>query len=340
MSVVGLLPGSVDEKEGHGNFLTFVVAASGGCNLSCAFCSVKQRREIEKHSLPPNDLVQFIEEVAERSRIYALAIQGYEPLLPESLPYTEAILTTGQRLSLPTTLVTNGVLLGGAVGMLKTLAPTKIAISLDSASAETHDRVRGVTGAWAVTVRNIKRAVESLAPSTSIAVSSVLLPSRADRLQGMPARLREIGVKQWIVNPLLRFGPANTNGPVGNRQNILRDLLGLQEIADQASIHFTVDDEFDRLGREPAVARQREFDALRIRTLPAKVDIYRMSPSGQTWKGEDILKQADAGSPRWRPGADHAGDFLATLSHQTNRNHTGRRNKASRAHHPLITDGS
>jgi len=319
MTAVGLLPDSVGEKECNGNFLTFVVAAPGGCNLSCAFCSVRQRREIGKHSLHPNDLVRFIEEIAERSPIYALAIQGYEPLLPESLPYTDAILTTGQRLSLPTTLVTNGVLLGGALGLLNRLAPTKIAISLDSASAETHDRVRGVTGAWAATVRNIKRAVESLAPRTSIAVSSVLLPSRAYHLQGMPARLREIGVKQWIVNPLLRFGPANTNGPVGNRQHLLRDLLGLQEMADQASIHFTVDDEFDRLGREPAIARQREFGALRIRTLPPKVDIYRMSPSGQTWKGEDILEEADAGSPRWRPGADHASDFLANLSDQTDR---------------------
>jgi sulfatase maturation enzyme AslB (radical SAM superfamily) len=318
MSVVGLLPDDVCEKECNGIFLTFVVAAPGGCNLRCAFCSVRQRREIGKHSLRPNDFVRFIEEVDQRSPIYALAIQGYEPLLPESLPYTEPILTTGQRLGLPTTLVTNGFFLGGAVGLLKALAPTKISISLDSALAETHDRVRGVTGAWAVTVRNIKRAVESLAPRTSIAVSSVLLPSRVDHLQGMPARLREIGVRQWIVNPLLRFGPANTNGPVGNRQNLLRDLLGLQEMADQASIHFTVDDEFDRLGRESAIARQREFAALRIRTLPAKVDIYRVSPSGQAWKGEDILTQADAGSPHWRPGADHAGDFLATLSHQTN----------------------
>jgi uncharacterized Fe-S cluster-containing radical SAM superfamily protein len=319
MTAIGLLPDSVGERQCSGHFLTFVVAAPGGCNLSCAFCLVRQRRESGKRSLRPIDLVQFIEEVAERSPIYALAIQGHEPLLPESLPYTEAILTTGQRLNIPTTLVTNGVLLGGAIGLLRTLAPTKIAISLDSASPETHDRVRGVTGAWAVTVRNIKRAVESLAPRTSIAVSSVLLPSRADHLQGMPEQLREIGVKQWSVNPLLRFGPANTNGPVGNRQNLLRDLLGLQEIADQAGIHFSVDDEFDRLGREPAIARQRDFDALRVRTLPPNIEIFRMSPSGQTWNGEDILKQADAGSPRWQPGADHAGDFLATLSRQAKR---------------------
>jgi MoaA/NifB/PqqE/SkfB family radical SAM enzyme len=312
MASVGLLPDSVDEEECNGHFLTFVVAAPGGCNLNCSFCLIRQRGEIKEHSLRPNDLVRFIEEVAERGPIYALAIQGYEPLLPGSLPYTKAVLTTGQRLGLPTTLVTNGVLLGDAIDSLKALAPTKIAISLDSALAATHDRVRGVSGAWAATVRNIRRAVETLAPRTSVAVSSVLLPPRADHLKGMPAQLREVGVKQWIVNPLLRFGQADTGGPVGNRQSLFRDLLGLQEIADRASIQFTVDDEFDRLSRG-LDASQPELSALRVRTLPPKIDIFRMSPSGQTWKGEDILKQAEAGGPQWQPGAAHAGDFLATL---------------------------
>jgi hypothetical protein len=31
------------------------------------------------------------------------------------------------------------------------LSPTKIAISLDAASADIHDRIRGVAGAWAAT---------------------------------------------------------------------------------------------------------------------------------------------------------------------------------------------
>src|SRR5262249_38227479 len=135
-------------------------------------------------------------------------------------------------------------------------------ISLGSASAETHDRVRGVTGAWAVTARNTKQAVEPLAPRTSTAVSSVLLPSRADHLQGLPARLRESGVKQWIVNHLLRFRSHQYQWPVGNRQNLLQELLGLHEMADQASIHFTIDDEFHRLGREPALARYPLWCAL------------------------------------------------------------------------------
>jgi hypothetical protein len=40
-------------------------------------------------------------------------------------------------------------------------------ISLDAASAEVHDRIRGVAGAWAASARGIKRAIEVLKPRTS-----------------------------------------------------------------------------------------------------------------------------------------------------------------------------
>lgn len=317
MASIGLLPDSVGDEEPNGKFLTFVVAAPNGCNLSCSYCLVRQRGEITEHSLGPNDLARFIEEVAERGPIYALAIQGHEPLLPGSLPFTEAVLMTGRRLGRPTTLVTNGVHLGNALDFLKALAPKKIAVSLDSALAETHDCVRGVTGAWLATVRGIRRAVEILTPWTSVVVSSVLIPSRAHYLKDMPAQLRDIGVREWIVNPLLRFGPAGANGPVGNRLSLFRDLLRLQEISDRASIELTVDDEFDRLNHGTASASQPEFSALRVRKLPPKIDIFRMSPNGETWKGEDILKRAGTGGPRWHPGTAHASDFLAALSYRT-----------------------
>src|SRR6516225_10103900 len=168
MSSAGLQPQPENEPDAAGQFLTFVVPAPNGCNLKCAFCLIRQRREITDTHLQPCDFARFIREAAERAPIFALAIQGYEPLLPESLPYTQAILEAGQSLGVPTTLVTNGVFLREAVDLLTTLAPAKIAISLDSDSAAIHDRVRGVAGAWTATVAGIKRAVEVLAPRTKL----------------------------------------------------------------------------------------------------------------------------------------------------------------------------
>jgi MoaA/NifB/PqqE/SkfB family radical SAM enzyme len=331
VTAVGLLPDF--DGEGTGQFLTFVVPAPGGCNLKCSFCLVRQRREAAGDCLQPEDLVRFIREAAERSPIFALAIQGYEPLLPPSLPYTRAVLEAGQSLGVPTTLVTNGVLLREAVDLLATLMPSKIAISLDSDSADIHDRVRGVAGAWTATVAGIKRAVDVLAPRTKVAVSSVLLPSKRHHLEGMPARLQEAGVEEWIVNPLLRFGREEVNGPVGERRSLFRSLLGLKEAADRAAICLKVDDEFDRLDYRSACARHPELGSLEVRTLPTAIDIFRLVPSGRCSVGEDIMRPVTPDLPQWRPGTSHAGDFLETLGGQSR---GFRRRLTAAAHKSLV----
>jgi MoaA/NifB/PqqE/SkfB family radical SAM enzyme len=317
MGASGLLPQPDVEPEANGKFLTFVVPAPTGCNLKCSFCLVRQRREITETRLRPEDFARFIREVADRESIFALAIQGYEPLLPESLPYTQAILATGRFLGLPTSLVTNGVRLFDAVDLLQALSPTKIAVSLDAARPELHDRIRGVNGAWDASVAGLKRALQVLAPRTRVVVQSVLLPSRRHHLDAMPSRLREIGVDRWIINPLLRVGHDQAGGPVGDRARLFRDLLILQEAADRAGIRLTVDDEFGNLGRDVASVFQPSLRALHMRTLPPNVELFRLAPGGQCSAGEDILRQVTPEARCWQPGTVHAGDFLEALGKQT-----------------------
>jgi MoaA/NifB/PqqE/SkfB family radical SAM enzyme len=316
MGAAGLQPAPDFDPDAVGKFLTFVVPASDGCNLNCSFCLVRQRREITETRLRPEDLACFIREVAERESIFALAIQGYEPLLPGSLPYTQAILATGRFLGLPTSLVTNGVRLLDAADLLQTLSPNKIAVSLDAASPEVHDRIRGVDGAWEASVAGLKRAIELLAPRTKLVVESVMLPSKRHYLDAMPALLREIGVERWIINPLLRIGRDQAGGPVGDRTRLFRDLLVLQDAANRAGIRLTVDDEFGNLSRNAASVFQPSLRALHVRTLPPRVEIFRLAPSGQCSAGEDILRQVTQETARWQPGIMHAGDFLQMLSRQ------------------------
>src|SRR5262249_39575606 len=123
MASAGLQPQPDFEQDVGGQFLTFVLPANG-CNLKCPFCLVRQRKEITAAvQLRDDDFARFNREAAEAAPVFAVAIQGYEPLLLESLPYTQAILATGRFLGLPTTLVTNGVRLGDAVSLLATLSP-------------------------------------------------------------------------------------------------------------------------------------------------------------------------------------------------------------------------
>jgi MoaA/NifB/PqqE/SkfB family radical SAM enzyme len=283
------------------------------CNLKCSFCLIRQRQEITETHLLPKDLVRFIREAAQQAPIFALALQGYEPLLPESLPYTQAILGTGQFLNLPTTLVTNGVGLVDSVDLLRTLSPTKIAISLDATKADIHDRIRGVAGAWSATVAGIRRARDVLAPQTRLAVASVLMPTRRHYLDGMPALLREIGIDRWIVSPLLRVSNDKAGGLVSHRTELFRDLLLLHTEAGRAGIRLTIDDEFGLLGHDTACTLLPSLQALHVRRLPPNVELFRLTPGGQCSAGIDVLKQIASDTPRWRPGAMHAGDFLEML---------------------------
>ncbi|HLK83074.1 MAG TPA: radical SAM protein [Xanthobacteraceae bacterium] len=308
----GLQP-QPDQPDAAGQFLTFIVPSANGCNLKCSFCLIRQRREIAEIYLSPDDLARFIREAAVCAPLFALAVQGYEPLLPESLPFTQAILGTGRFLGIPASLVTNGTKLADAVSLLAALAPSKIAVSLDAASADIHDRIRGLTGAWAAAVRGIRIAVDALAPSTRLIVSSVLLPSRRHYLDAMPSLLREIGIDRWIINPLLRVGGDQAGGPVADRSRLFRDLLILQEAARREGIRLTVDDEFDHLGHDAACVSDPSLRALHVRTLPTNVEIFRLTPNGQCSVGDDILKQETFDTPRWVPGTVHAGDFLEML---------------------------
>jgi molybdenum cofactor biosynthesis enzyme MoaA len=96
MATAGLQPQPDFDADSAGQFLTFVVPASDGCNLKCSFCVVRERREITETHLRPQDMTRFVREAVQRAPIFALAIQGYEPLLIESLPYTQAILAIGR----------------------------------------------------------------------------------------------------------------------------------------------------------------------------------------------------------------------------------------------------
>jgi MoaA/NifB/PqqE/SkfB family radical SAM enzyme len=291
-----------------------VAPAPNGCNLKCSFCLIRQRREITEARLGPQDYARFIREAKQRAQIFALAIQGFEPLLPESLPYTQSILSTGRFLDLRTTVVTNGVGLFDAIDLLKTLSPTKIAISLDAANADIHDRIRGVAGTWDRAVAGIRRALDVLAPQTRLVVASVLIPSRRYYLDDMPARLREIGIDRWILNPLVRVGRDAAGGPVANEMALFRDLRILHEAADRAGVRLTVDDEFGHLRYEAARAWQPEMCALDVRTLPPHVELFRLAPGGQCSRGGDVLRQVTSETPCWQPGKAHAGDFLERLS--------------------------
>jgi MoaA/NifB/PqqE/SkfB family radical SAM enzyme len=294
-------------------YLTFIVPASRGCNLRCPFCIVRHRKEAEETLLRPEDFVRFIAEALIDKDTYALSLQGYEPLLPESMHYSEAILQTGADFGVSTILVTNGVYLGDAFERLIELDVDTVDVSLDSNIAEIHDRIRGVSGTWQATVDSLRKAISHGEQGPVLAVQSVLLPSKVENLVGMPRFLAELGIKWWTVNPVLKIGERRGQRSLERDIEILRACFLLQAEAEKCGIHFSCDDEFGCIDQARAAEIYPELAEVAVRRIEDSIELFRLTPSGQCSVGRDILSPITPDVPRWIPNAVHAGDFLASL---------------------------
>lgn len=306
MAVVFAWPNELRDIS-KGLALTFVTPAVQ-CNLSCSFCAIRQRRETQDPVLTPTDYAYFIDDVASSEAVAIVSIQGYEPLLTESWIYTETILRTAQRRQLPSGLVTNGILLRDRCDELVDLKPTGITVSIDSADEEIHDRIRGRTGALARTLDGI-RALTRVMQTDRLTVNSVLQPGRRAFLDDMPMLLARLGIRYWVVSPVLKIGRATPGGPVGSSRTIVEDLLRLREVAACSGIQLMLDDELNQL--DPAMV---DLAGLLVRRFDRPEGLLRLTPSGACSVGRDILTRVGPQTPVWRPDGNVAPrDFVRAL---------------------------
>lgn len=317
MCVDGLLPIDDDLADSDGYFLTFVVPVPSGCNLKCGFCFIRQRSSNIHKTLLTQHYSEFIYGVQSTRPIAVIAIQGYEPLLPGSQSYTRLILETGTAIGVPVNLVTNGTYLSEAASWLATAEPANIAISLDAASADANDRIRGVAGAWRLTVKGIERATKLLTPRTRLAVTSVLMRNESGALEGMPALLRSLGIERWIITPLLKVGQARPGGPAADKDTLYKSLAKLQDAADAADIDLSVDDELDCLGHKHACIAKPELSRFHVRVIPPGVELIRLDPGGEFAVGREVLRKITEATPRWYPERELAVEFLERMAEKT-----------------------
>lgn len=287
--------------------LTFVVPAER-CNLNCGFCAIRQRREMDDSALTPADYARFVSDIARAEPTAIVSVQGYEPLLPESWPYTSAILTAARAHSVPASLVTNGILLAERAEALAALGPAGVTVSIDSADPAQHDRLRGRAGALAETIAGI-RALAAIGDFASrITVSSVLLPRRRHLLEGMPDLLASLGVRHWAISPLLRIVRDGVGGPVAPSKMVIDDVLALRMQAAAAGVDVVLDDELGALER-----REEQYDDLLIRRFERPGSLVRLTPSGACSVGAEILSQVCEATPVWRPSHQSPTHFLAQV---------------------------
>jgi len=154
------------------------------CNLKCLHCgsTAGGRRAAE---LGPEEALRLCVDLA-AAGTRGVALMGGEPLLrPDFLPIARRVRELGMELSV----ITNGTVVpAGIFAELAALRPRAVAVSLDAASPELHDRIRGSAGAFAKTRDFMERCLAAGLPLSVITTVHKLnlkeLPALRELLRG------------------------------------------------------------------------------------------------------------------------------------------------------------
>lgn len=128
------------------------------CNLSCMHCRASAERGPYPGELSFDESTAFLDDLATFSRP-VIILTGGEPLLREDI---FEITKYGTNLGFRMVMAVNGTLLDEKIcKKMKDAGIQRISISLDGANAKSHDRFRGVDGAFEGALQGMRMAKES-----------------------------------------------------------------------------------------------------------------------------------------------------------------------------------
>lgn len=166
------------------------------CNLSCVFCA------LPKPSAPVSreKVAEILRSLKNRG-LLKIHFSGGEAFLH---PQINGIIEDAVSLGLQVNLTTNGTLITKEVARwIADSGVHSISISLDGASAKTHDKLRGVKGAFKSTVKAIGYLARMSKKRPAVRVNTVVTSRNADELDSIHSLIQSIGEKiKWKLIPV------------------------------------------------------------------------------------------------------------------------------------------
>jgi hypothetical protein len=175
------------------------------CNLSCDYCCVSSSPTARRRVIGTNEFVQLVDEAASAG-VEELYLTGGEPFMLLDLDERLRCATA----AFPTTVLTNAMVWQGE-RLLRLEALSRdgltLQISLDSATAELHDRHRG-DGSFDKAVAGIRQAIEL---GFRIRVAATLGSDAGADEVALTGFFDELGLDddQRVVRRIARQGSAN-----------------------------------------------------------------------------------------------------------------------------------
>lgn len=174
---------------------------TAACNLECTHCRrLEVARELSRRDLTNDEARGLIDQLAACGPPL-LILSGGEPLMR---PDIFEIASHARQKGLPCALATNGTLLDpAAAAKIAAAGIRRISVSLDGADAETHDRFRGIAGAFQRALAGIAHAQAAGLP---VQINMTLARHNAGQLEALFALAERIGAAALHVFALVPVG--------------------------------------------------------------------------------------------------------------------------------------
>jgi SynChlorMet cassette radical SAM/SPASM protein ScmF len=213
-----------------------------GCNLACKHCwlAPEYDKDGSKYPVLDVDLFQKIIEEALPLGLTSVKLTGGEPLLhPEILK----ILNIIKRECLDLRIETNGLLCTDDIALkISEFEKSFVSVSLDGATAEVHDRIRGVAGAFDQAVAGIKRLLKN---SVDTQIIFSLMAENVHQYKDIITVAENLGVHSLKFNIIHPTGKGltqykmSTNIPIEQYVQIGKEIEN--RISKKTSIHLFYD---------------------------------------------------------------------------------------------------
>jgi AdoMet-dependent heme synthase len=170
------------------------------CNLSCRHCRAVPQKALGPTELRTAEALDLIDQIAEVAKP-VLVLSGGEPLFrPDLFDIGAYGVESGFRMAL----ATNGTLVTGRVAAhIADAGFARVAISLDGARPDTHDRFRGLFGSHALALRGLHALRDE---GVSVQINSTIAKHNVAELPGLLDLALEIGADALHLFMLVPVG--------------------------------------------------------------------------------------------------------------------------------------
>lgn len=182
----------------------FQIELTRKCNLKCVFC-YNQSGKANHDELSDEKLLDVIQQAIEMN-VKVITFSGGEIFTRRSTLYKCLELCFSNKVLI--NLITNGTLIheGDIEFLSKNRAYVNmIQISIDGASGEIHDALRGIDGSWEKSIQSIYRLLDNHLP---VKVVSVISTTNFDQIYPLAELIYLLGAKELQFGVVIKRGRA------------------------------------------------------------------------------------------------------------------------------------